>query len=128
MSHGELAQVDETRRSAAIHKRLSVRTKLIARWVRVISALWSGVISSGSSSTDANHRRATGDGITTMDVMVMDVAAGATDTGATYPTSSDAGPAGTSWTTKPTGSTAGPGKGVRGKRHDEHDAHNGGYQ
>lgn len=103
-------------------------TKLIAWWVRVISALWPGVIGSGSSSTDANHRRAAGDGMT-MDMM-MDMAPGATDpnTGASYTTCSDPRPAGASWTTKPATSTAGPGKGVRGKRHDEHDAHNSDYQ
>lgn len=62
--------------------------------------------------------------------MMMDMAPGATDpdTGSSYPAGSDPGPTGASWTTKPATSTAGPGKRVRGKRHDEHDAHNRGYQ
>lgn len=101
------------------------RARLVAGRVGVISALWPGVISACSSSTDANHRRASGDGITTMDMM-MDMAPGATDpnTGASYPASSDPGTTGASWATKPATSTAGPSKRVRGKRYDEHDADN----
>lgn len=62
--------------------------------------------------------------------MMMDMAPGAADsnTGASYPASSDPGTTGASWTAKTATATAGPSKRVRGKRHDEHDAHNGGYQ
>ncbi len=47
---------------------------LVAARVRVVSALGSGVISSGGSSTDAYYSGASGYGMT-MDMMVMDVAA-----------------------------------------------------
>ena len=47
---------------------------LVAGRVRVVSALGSGVISSGGSSTDAYYSGASGYGMT-MDMMVMDVAA-----------------------------------------------------
>lgn len=70
------SQVGGTRQTTPTHTVTFIRTRLIARRVWVVSAVWPSVISSGGSSTRAHsdtYCRATGYGMA-MDMMMMDVA------------------------------------------------------
>lgn len=85
----------------ALHRLLqpTIRKTLVAGRVRVVSALGSGVISSGSSSTDAYYSRASSYGMT-VDMMMVDMAPGTTDTNAGTPgtTCTNPGASGTTGT------------------------------